>query len=159
MARSITLSAASFIAGDLSDVLGTHLMCLGPGLMCRGPVCSCHGCGNNGSAPHRRAPRAALPVDAIVCRLDGAVHLQHGLVVHVGQPVPLQGLAGCGSPQEGFDPERDQLQRAAAERRERRGRRERGAGDRGQGCERRLDSARPALPRGSPRPASPPALT
>lgn len=59
-----------------------------------------------------------LPVDAVVCRLYGAVHLQHGLVVHVGQPVALQGLVGGRPPEEGLDPEGDQLQGAAAEGRE-----------------------------------------
>lgn len=45
-------------------------------------------------------------------RLYGAVDLQHGLVVDVGQLVALQSLVGCRPPQEGFDAERDQLQRA-----------------------------------------------
>lgn len=45
-------------------------------------------------------------------RLYGAVDLQHGLVVDVGQLVALQSLVGCRPPQEGFDAEWDQLQRA-----------------------------------------------
>lgn len=65
-----------------------------------------------------RAQAVASPVDTVVCRLYGAVHLQRGLVVHVGQLVPLQGLVGGGPPEEGLDPEGDQVQGAATERTE-----------------------------------------
>lgn len=91
------------------------------------PARSQHGCGITAKlagAPNQAAvsptlpvsPQStawhSLPVDAIVRSRDGAVHLQCGLVVHVGQLVPLQGLVGRGPPEEGLDPERDQLQGA-----------------------------------------------
>lgn len=49
-----------------------------------------------------------LPVDPIVGRLYGAVHLQGGLVVHVSQREALQGLVGSRSPEQGLDGKRGQ---------------------------------------------------
>lgn len=57
----------------------------------------------------------SVPVDSIVRRLDGAVHLQRRLVVHIGQRVPLHRLVRRCPPQEGLDAERDELEGAAAE--------------------------------------------
>lgn len=52
------------------------------------------------------------PVDPIVGRLYGAVHLQCGLVVHVGQREALQGLIGSRSPEQRLDGKRGQAERA-----------------------------------------------
>ena len=48
-----------------------------------------------------------------MCGGDVAVHLQGGLVVHVGLPVALHGLVGRRSPQQGLHPEGHQVQRPA----------------------------------------------
>jgi len=108
--------------------LSCQLLNQGPHQAAQGPIQPVHGHLRGWSTPSslgsleqqtepqrpeaKSRARWGLPVDPIVGRLYGAVHLQCGLVVHVGQREALQRLIGSRSPEQRLDGKRGQAERA-----------------------------------------------